>query len=74
MKNILRIFGILVLAVFVISFTQSRTITGKVTDESGYPLPGVTVTVTVLAALVQRLPVGEIAGVPTVGPLRLPIR
>ena len=45
MKNILRIFGILVLAVFVISFTQSRTITGKVTDESGYPLPGVTVTV-----------------------------
>ncbi|HLP72114.1 MAG TPA: von Willebrand factor type A domain-containing protein [Bacteroidales bacterium] len=43
MKNFLRISGILILAVFVLSFTQSRTIKGKVTDESGNPLQGVTV-------------------------------
>lgn len=43
MKNFLRISGIMILAIFVLSFTQSRIIKGKVTDESGNPLPGVTV-------------------------------
>lgn len=43
MKTLLHFFGIIVIASFVMSFTQSRTITGKVTDESGNPLPGVSV-------------------------------
>jgi Ca-activated chloride channel homolog len=45
MKNSLKIFAILVLAAIVIAFTETVTITGKVTDESGNPLPGVYVTV-----------------------------
>jgi Ca-activated chloride channel family protein len=41
MKNSLKIFAILVLSAIIIAFTESVTITGKVTDESGNPLPGV---------------------------------
>ncbi|HEX2976593.1 MAG TPA: von Willebrand factor type A domain-containing protein [Bacteroidales bacterium] len=33
------------LAAIMIAFTASRTITGKITDEAGNPMPGVTVTV-----------------------------
>lgn len=44
MKNIFQIFGILILAGIVISFTGSRLVAGKVTDEYGTPLSGVTVT------------------------------
>src|SRR5512133_185876 len=43
MKNFLKIFGILVLGIFALSFTQTRIITGKVTDLSGNPLPGVVI-------------------------------
>jgi Ca-activated chloride channel family protein len=43
MKNFLKIFGILVLGTFTLSFTQTRTITGKVTDLSGNPLSGVVI-------------------------------
>jgi Ca-activated chloride channel family protein len=43
MKNSLKIFAILVLAAIVIAFTESVTITGKVTDESGNPMPGVSI-------------------------------
>jgi Ca-activated chloride channel homolog len=45
MKNSLKIFAILVLAAIVIAFTESVTITGKVKDESGNPMPGVNVMV-----------------------------
>lgn len=45
MKNSLSIFAIMILAAIMIAFTESRTITGKVTDSKGNPLPGVTVTV-----------------------------
>lgn len=44
MKNSLKIFAILVLGAIAISFSGSATITGKVTDENGKPLLGVTVT------------------------------
>ncbi|MCX6254024.1 MAG: von Willebrand factor type A domain-containing protein [Bacteroidia bacterium] len=45
MKNSLSIFGILILAAIMIAFTESKTITGKVTDNQAQPIPGVTVTV-----------------------------
>jgi predicted acetyltransferase len=41
MKNSLKIFAILILSAIVIAFTESVTITGKVKDESGNPIPGV---------------------------------
>ena len=40
MKNSLSIFAILILAAIMIAFTESRTITGKVTDQQGQPLAG----------------------------------
>ena len=43
MKNKLSVLTILVLGAIMIAFTQSRTITGKVTDSSGQPLSGVSV-------------------------------
>jgi hypothetical protein len=45
MKNSLSIFAILILAAIMIAFTESGTITGKVTDVQGQALSGVTVTV-----------------------------
>jgi Ca-activated chloride channel family protein len=45
MKNSLKIFAILILAAIVIAFTESRAITGKVTDEAGNPLRGVNISV-----------------------------
>jgi Ca-activated chloride channel homolog len=45
MKNSLSIFAILFLAAIMIAFTESGTITGKVTDSQGQPISGVTVTV-----------------------------
>jgi Ca-activated chloride channel family protein len=45
MKNSLKVFTIMILTAIVIAFTGSLTITGHVTDESGNPLPGVTVSV-----------------------------
>lgn len=45
MKNNFKIFVIMILAAVMISFSQSRTITGKVTDEQGQPLAGVSVKV-----------------------------
>ena len=50
MKNSLRIFAIMILAAVIISFTQSRIITGRVLDESGNPLAGVSVSVKGTAA------------------------
>ena len=43
MKNSLKIFAILILAAVFISFIESVTITGKVTNENGQPLKGVSV-------------------------------
>lgn len=43
MKNSLRIFGALVLAAVLISFIEPVIIKGKVTDEQGQPLAGVTI-------------------------------
>jgi len=43
MKNSLSIFAIMFLAAIMIAFTDSRQITGKVTDSLGQPIPGVTV-------------------------------
>jgi len=43
MKNFLKIFGILILGIFALSVIQTRTVTGKITDISGNPLPGVVV-------------------------------
>jgi Ca-activated chloride channel family protein len=43
MKNSLKIFAILILAAIVIAFTESVTINGKVKDESGNPIPGVSI-------------------------------
>ena len=43
MKTSLSIFSIVVLAAIMIAFTESRTITGTVTDSTGQPLYGVTV-------------------------------
>ena len=45
MKNNLKIFAILILTAVFIAFIESVTITGKVTDETGNPLPGVIVSV-----------------------------
>jgi Ca-activated chloride channel family protein len=45
MKNSLSIFAIMILAVVLAAFTGSLTITGKVTDSSGSPLPGVNVVI-----------------------------
>jgi Ca-activated chloride channel homolog len=45
MKNFLRFSGIIITVILLFSFIPPRTITGKVTDESGNPLPGVNVTV-----------------------------
>jgi Ca-activated chloride channel homolog len=45
MNNRLSIFAILILAVILMAYTESRTITGKVTDSSGQPFAGVTITV-----------------------------
>jgi Ca-activated chloride channel family protein len=43
MKNSLSILAILFLAAIMIAFTDSKTITGMVTDQQGQPLPGVNV-------------------------------
>ena len=43
MKNSLSILAILILGAIMIAFTESRTITGKVTDNQGQPIPGVSV-------------------------------
>jgi Ca-activated chloride channel homolog len=45
MKNSLSIFAILILAAIMIAFTESMTITGKVTNSQGQPISGVTVMV-----------------------------
>jgi Ca-activated chloride channel homolog len=45
MKKSLKILAILVLAAIVVAFTESVIITGKVTDDQGQPISGVTVTV-----------------------------
>jgi len=45
MKSRLSVLAILVLGAIMIAFTQTRTITGKVLDSSGKPLPGVSVSV-----------------------------
>ena len=45
MKNSLRIFAILTIAAAMIAFTESKSITGKVLDEQGMPLAGVSVSV-----------------------------
>ncbi len=45
MKNIFKTFVIMILAAIVVSFTETRTITGKVSDERGTPLAGVMVKV-----------------------------
>ena len=45
MKNILRIFVIMLVGTIVVAFTSLRTITGRVVDETGMPLPGVSVIV-----------------------------
>jgi Ca-activated chloride channel homolog len=45
MKNFLKLSGIIITVILLLSFIPPRTITGKVTDESGKPLPGVTVIV-----------------------------
>lgn len=45
MKNSFKIFVILILASAMIAFTESRNITGMVTDDQGNPLAGVNVSV-----------------------------
>jgi Ca-activated chloride channel family protein len=45
MKNSLIIFAILILTAILFAFSESRTITGKITDAVGNPLEGVTVSV-----------------------------
>jgi Ca-activated chloride channel homolog len=45
MKNKLLVMAILVFGALMIAFIQTRTITGKVVDNSGLPLAGVSVTV-----------------------------
>jgi Ca-activated chloride channel homolog len=45
MKNSLSIFAVMFLAAIMIAFTDSKTITGKVTDSQGQPIPGVNVNV-----------------------------
>ena len=43
MKTVLSVFSIVILAAVMIAFTESRSITGTVTDNAGQPLYGVTV-------------------------------
>ena len=43
MKSTLSIFALMILAAIMIAFTDSRTISGKVTDGLGQPVPGVIV-------------------------------
>ena len=43
MKNSLSVVGILIFGAIMIAFTESRTIKGKVTDNQGQPIPGVSV-------------------------------
>jgi Ca-activated chloride channel family protein len=45
MKNSLSIFAIVILAAILMAFTESKTITGKVTDSQGTPISGVNVKV-----------------------------
>lgn len=45
MKTSLSIFAIMFLAAIMIAFTDSRTITGTVTDNQGQPIPGVNITI-----------------------------
>ncbi|HUX58984.1 MAG TPA: von Willebrand factor type A domain-containing protein [Bacteroidales bacterium] len=45
MKKSLSILAILILAAIMAAFTESRTITGKVTDSQGHLMPGVSVSV-----------------------------
>jgi Ca-activated chloride channel family protein len=45
MKNSLKIFAILILAATIIAFTESVTITGKVSDDQGQPIPGVSISI-----------------------------
>lgn len=45
MKNSLSVVAILIFGAIMIAFTESRTITGKVTDNQGQPIPGVSVNV-----------------------------
>ena len=45
MKNSLRIFAILIIAAAMIAFSESKSITGKVLDEQGMPLAGVSISV-----------------------------
>jgi Ca-activated chloride channel homolog len=45
MKNRFSIFAILILSVILMAYTESRTITGKVTDNTGQPLAGIAVIV-----------------------------
>jgi len=45
MKNRFSIFAILILAAILMAYTESETITGKVTDKNGQPLAGVNITV-----------------------------
>jgi len=45
MKKSLSIFAILILAAIIFAFTESGTITGKVTDNQGQPISGVRISV-----------------------------
>jgi Ca-activated chloride channel homolog len=45
MKKSLAVLSILLLTALIAAFTESRTITGKVTDQSGQPLAGVSIVV-----------------------------
>jgi Ca-activated chloride channel homolog len=45
MKNSLKILAVLILTAIIIAFTESVTITGKVTDNKGQPLPGVSISI-----------------------------
>ena len=45
MKKRFSIFAILILAAILMAYTESRTITGKVTGKSGQPLAGVTIAI-----------------------------
>ena len=45
MKNSLSIFAIMILGAVMMAFTESKTITGKVTDTQGQAIPGVSVRV-----------------------------
>jgi Ca-activated chloride channel family protein len=45
MKNSLKIFAILILTALIIAFTESKTITGMVTDDQGQPIPGAGISV-----------------------------